>query len=439
MRRRMARVQFRARRPARSRTSRSTQSRTSQTARRPSLFNKRANTGKARIGKMTKTKIKKKKIRGSIFETESSGVVTGTTNRRYPVILGHISSPAFRVYFAVVRAVVKLLAQKLDIDFKSWDEYVAVTRVGADTTGPQAAVSMTIYYQYQTAADSDLLEGSHDVLTRQSWDKVALDLADKWKNIMNDDAVGGEADLFRLEKIWVQMQSQSTTTSDSIKEEPRAVMNAKDIKVFVDCQSRMTIQNRTPAVTVGTEETTNRNDIAANPLIGKCYNMTAGYANLCSVNAITGGGPGSDIFSTQQGGAIFGDLSGMDGSAQRQFYSIPSERAFSNVNKSYAVSLIPGNCKTSFTKYSKKMRLNTFLYKIRPSVRLIPDGTTTNTATDVPHFRMATGKFYLLRKSLHDGSTDDPFPVVAWQVQARINAFASHKRSVYTCTFKEDV
>lgn len=396
------------------------------------------NSGRARLGKFNKKMIKKPRVKGCNFELVTSGTVTNSTNRRYPVLVGHTTCGPSRMFLIGIRGLVKLIAQKMTMDFKTWDEYVQVTRVGADTTGPQAAVSFTIFYQYQGATGGDLLENNFDVLTRVSWDDVALGLANQIKDLLNNDAAGGELSKFSIEKIWVQTQHQSTTPSQSIKDEATCIMAGKDIFVELDCYSKLVIQNRTPAVTIGTDETTNRNDIAANPLVGKAYYMTEGMAPLSRISPITGGGNGAVVRGTDRTGVIFASPDSFPTENGRQYFAIPAHHAFRNVKGTSQVSLIPGNVKSSIVKYHRKMRLNTFLLKMRQAVRTIPDGVSLKSSADFPDHPLAKGVFFLLKKSLHDGSVNDPFPSVAWQVNQKTNVSCTHKRSVYVTNFKEE-
>lgn len=396
------------------------------------------NKGKARLGKFNKKLLPKVKPRGCNFEIVSSGVVTNANNRRYPVLVGHTSCGPARMFLLGIRGLVKLIAQKMTMDFKTWDEYVQITRVGTDTTGPQAQVSFSIFYQYQGATGGDLLENSYDVLTRVSWDDVALGLANQLKDLMNNDGGGGELAKFSINKIWVQTQHQSTTPSQSVKDEASCIMSGKDIHIELDCYSKLTIQNRTPAVTIGTDEVTNRNDIAANPLVGKAYYMTSGTAPLARISPLTGGGNGGVVRGTDRNGTIFASPDSFADENARQYFAIPSHRAFQNVKGTSTVSLIPGNVKSNIVKYHKKMRLNTFLLKMRQAIRIIPDGVSLKNSADFPDHPLANGVFYLLKKSLHDGSENDPFPSVAFQCNQKTNVVCTHKRSVYVTNFKEE-
>lgn len=396
-----------------------------------SLFGKAKNS-RVRIFKKRAT-VKAPKY-GSVFNVETSGTLTVTVDRRYPCVVGHVTSGAHRMFVNGIRAVVKLVARKLKMDFRSWDQEVLVDRA----PGVSPTSNARLYWNYQDTVAGDLVEDNVDVAATDSWDALAVRMANKIKDKFNDNSAGAELAIYQMNQIWWQWQAASAATQ-SVKDQPEFVISAKDIMLTFDCQSELAIQNRTPAVTVGTGDETNRNDIAANPLVGKAYNMTKGYVSLKFVPKDASGGNGSKLIPNPQSGVLFANPGGFNAEIARQYAAMPYAQAFENVKSCSPVVMTPGNVKKSYVKYRKTMRLNYFLKAIRGAVRLVPDVNNIVADSTLVEYPFAVGRFFLLRKSLHDGTDSDPFPTIAFQCQNKTSVQATHRNKTYTCVFKEYV
>lgn len=305
-----------------------------------------------------KNQISIKLSNGSITKIED-GFVTPAEN--YCQYVGH--GPATkRVYSSVGRALMKVLWNRAGLNLKNWDELI-------EGLAPTVHYWIVITYQELDSNTGGLVSQYIDIT--KTYATIADELVAKIAAIAERVTF---ADMFLL-------QGTSSTNSAST-DLPRAKVNLDDVHLFFEFYSTLKIQNRTLGQAVsgvtGDGDADLEDNIANNPLVGKCYTSDKKWQNGFTINQL----PQASTIDLKQLSAD--NLTGIiqfpstifDGTPALQNYCRKPPPPFVfGVAKASTVVIRPGEIRPSKISFKCTMKFNTFFMKyIYESLRTITTG-----------------------------------------------------------------
>ncbi|AXH73055.1 MAG: putative capsid protein [Circoviridae sp.] len=214
--------------------------------------------------------------------------------------------------------------------------------------------------------------------------------------------------------VFQSISYYANTTAPVQLEMPAALIHLSGAFVNVGYTSKMTVQNQTGARGVGTDESSAL-DVANNPLSGKLYHgngntLCPSFAN--NTAAVTPG------IAAIDSGLIDFNITNFSTEMTYTYHRPPSAAAFVNCRNAKNVSVNPGEMRTSFIKWQKKMSFNKFMTGMYPYLAQ---------AANAPR-RISLGKFAALGLDKRCRTVGDPNIQLAVELQCRYHAVFSEVR-----------
>jgi len=287
-------------------------------------------------------KPKKKRVsnffkKGVIF-TNESGVVQSSTACAY---VGH--GFASRAMVKVMcQALVRTLFEKVGLSIVSMTE-----RIQGNLPGTWVVGGGIMLLQYRTSVGAEIKEQGYSVVADETFDE----LAERFLGFFY--SIGGLFEIIGM--------AYTPASSGSHRD---VYVDLSSIKVVFECDSWLTLQNRTAAVSTGPNDESNALDVANNPIEGKVYGGRSNgplvrYGDQASTAAVLVANPLSGQIKFDPTAAAVG--SGMEANLIRP----PNRATLTYATKVSSVRLAPGAMKKGHLKYYASMKLNDFFTKYK--------------------------------------------------------------------------
>jgi hypothetical protein len=327
---------------------------------------------------------------GAVLKREDGGVV----NSQECQYLGVASAPVATTVICVCRAIVKKLAQKMEIDFEDWDKIIPV---------PTTTWRLT-YFFYPNAIDNTPTFRNIAIGATDTWDVLAINLQQDW-----DVAITSGMKPI-MEKVLIENNAGNITYAQLLM---------KQFYLDVYTSGRISIQNRTAGGT-SLEQADNRNEITSNPLIGKAY---FGNGNAFVQRSMTGSGAG-DFVAASTSGLLVTDATV---TMPRVLSKPPPASFFLGAKTASAVKINPGVIKTISVRRFQKMAFNSFFQSFARSI-----------AGPSAQYKWSVGKVVLLglEKAI-DSRGLEPDIVLAHQTDLTIKIKGSYSDKVVTSVLQD--
>jgi len=297
--------------------------------------------------------------KGIVIHNES-GVVQSSTSCAY---VGHGFANRAMVK-AMCQALVRTLFEKVGLTMVSMTD-----RIQGNFAGAWVVAGGTMRLQYRTTVGEAIQELAFTVIADETFDGLAERLLAGFFY-----SIGVTADIFQLTGMF--FSDSSTGSSRDV------YVDLSNIKVLFDCDSWLTLQNRTAAVSTGPNDESNALDVANNPIEGKVY---GGRGNGPMVRFGDQAAVAAVLIADSLSGQIGFDPEAAAVGFRMKFNLIrpPNLATLSYANKSSPVRLAPGAMKKGHLKYTATLKLNDWISKFKQVMQ--------NAETD--NIRMSSGSF----------------------------------------------
>lgn len=355
--------------------------------------------------KPKKVKFTKVRQSGTQSMIESGGVIT-SDNALY---VGH-SVPGVALLKEVTRAIIKKLFQKLGHRVLSMQDKVQ------DDSTTYIVSPGRIRFAYRRSAGDPLQTIDTTLVADVTYDGAAQAVYANFITVMNTPSTRPE--LFFDEIMYFEHDSTGNVTRT-----PMAKLFLSALRVDIVVNSKLHLQNRTIAGVSGTTDQSNMLDVANNPLDGKIYAGTGSNAQLKFADNFSSL---SDIFAsnTENGLCTVVPASGSnytDG-MMSVYKRPPSSYAFKFVTKATTCRLDPGQIKSSFVKFTKRMSFARLMHDMYMYMYQVGLG-------NAPRHPIGNFKMFGFEKRCNT-TVDEPQISVGYEVNATLTVGVFEKPSV---------
>ncbi len=256
-----------------------------------------------------------------------------------------------------------------------------------------ATTSVGIWHiSYRNQLNGPLLFSQFLIPAEENYGDVANELRDRLYNLSN------VVTTLNLYEMWLE----PTAGNNAQHVGYAARIHLQNMSISWDCSSKMEIQNRTLANSGGSGEN-NRNDVANNPVGGKLYSGTGNGTSLSYYNTLVALTELDLLTADTDSGVLDFDVNGTNVTTGMKlaYKRPPPHSMFTNVRKSAAVSIQPGQIKTSFLRWTRTLTVNNFL-------KLMFEYMTNRGGGGAGHVRVSIGSFnlYGFEKRCDTGGTE---------------------------------
>jgi hypothetical protein len=324
---------------------------------------------------------------GSVRKMESGDTLSDV----HCLYAGVASAPTDTVVNSVARSLIKRLAQKMDIDFEAWE-----------VTVPVPAATWDIQYTfYPNAIDNVATSRVIAMGAPDTWATVAFNLSTDWATAIASTQ----------KPVFERISIRSAGTVQEL-----ATIKLKQFRLDICTSGRISIQNRTPGGTTVTEED-NRNDVTANPLIGRIYIGSGNGFVQRSMAGPAGTGTADFIASTD-----YGEIRADAANSLLVLRKPPPASFFIGAKSSGTVKLNPGVVKTVSVYRKQKMAFNTFMGYYTRSV----DGPGNGY-----HWSLGKSVMIGLEKAV-DARSTEPDVLIGYQYDVTVKVRGNYSNAVLT-------
>ena len=336
-----------------------------------------------------KRKIDKLRKKGVVIESDETRTVTGSRT----VYFGHYTHPIWGVQRVVCLALAKLIGR---VVFKHVPSSIE-DRVGGNDGFTKTECIIRVYFTSRIHQDQDLEWVEQTIHSGDSYSKLADVIYNRFAEIFS---FGNADDEKMVQKIVVYPVESATGSLANMG--TAHTFNAADLKIAVRGQSYMKYQNSTKSE-LGAGGSTDKHDINANPVSGRCY---YGKGSLFALKRA------DDRTPSHQGGALrvdsrhgvgsFDVWSFADDKIDRMLQFPPNYKMWYGLKHDRHVRMQPGTLSKSTLAKTHLLKLNQWLK--------IFQGELESTAASNSAFNKRTSigvsRWYGVDKMIHDDSDD---------------------------------
>lgn len=335
--------------------------------------------------------------KGAILKVEHSQLTTDTEC----VYVGHHSLPAEFAFRTAIYALVRKMAEMAG-------QYIGNFQQSINGTSGPSNLRITMYYTTEpTGAVTSTLNGVSTTTWQALADSINSAIMTEIQNLLTEDFIVKD---IVLEDIG--------TTNNKI---PTQIIKGSDLRVRVVGTSNMQLQNRTIASNTVTTRTT-ADDVAANPVRGKCYSGRGNDLTLQDDVDVSNVARALAFDNTTGAGAIGSQSLTLSTTARQTLRKPPLAGAFKNVTKQRYVKMKPGEVRRSKCQGKMYCSLNDFICKFFKVIKAGSGGTWDAFC----RFPYGETIFYGLERMCDVGS-DEPVVSVGFEIITTMNALVTYR------------
>lgn len=350
---------------------------------------------------------------GSLKKREIGGGAVsdfpGTEQR--VLYIGHSTMNRTEIYATMTRALARKLVMMAKVDFTAWTDPLPVGTGG----------------WFVTVRSFDNLGDTAPGSTVSASLGVANDFQDLANTIGTTitSRFGGANESTTPEFVFISLSTEDPGATDSRQV---AVINLKNLYLNFYITSKMTIQNRTKSSNVVDDPSAeNRNDIENNPLNGYRYMYTGNSAYMRGTNYTRE----TNLFVPDVTNGYINFVPNSDDQRSR-FHRPPLPQMIRNCKKYGRLRIMPGEMKSSYLKYDKRMQFQAFIRLFKDQIFQIQA-----VSNDPVRCGMGNCEVMALEKSLDSREATEPAVTVGWEISQTYGCYCTYKPSNATVQIME--
>lgn len=326
--------------------------------------------------------------KGVMTYREDAGVV----EQDKTVYIGHYTSPAEGVFQIVFEAILRKLAKKSGIDFKSTRDIVG------KQYGSAAGSEGEVFYATRVIEGGTLNRQAIAITADMTWQALAAALVTQLKGLITSG----------IQRLYVEYIEICFNTDAAVPtfNHPSARIYCNNLRVCIKSTSEMAIQNRTLANTGGTgDEHHSVLNVENNPL--------QGYSYYCPGNGLRykysydAGGRVTLLADDTKGQIeLDPDDAGLPANYQSLLSRPPMAHMFQGVKGRVKQMLGPGVIKKDYLKTYANTTLNSLLQKYKQWL--------VNQSEHQIWF--GKSRVFAFEKMMHTNEASEPFMSVGWEI-----------------------
>lgn len=337
-----------------------------------------------------KRKIDKLRKKGVVIESDETRTVTGSRT----IYFGHYTHPIWGVQRIVCLSLAKLIGRVVFKHIPSSIEDL----VGGNDGFTKVDSIIRFYFTSRIHEEQDLRHVEATLATGDTYSKLADTLYNLLADIINSTYIDDEK---MIQKILVYPVESATGSLANMG--VAHTFKAADLKIAVRGQSYMKYQNATKSE-AGLGGSTDKHDINANPVSGRCYYGKGSLFALKRADDRTAGYQGGALrVDSRHGVGSFDVWSFNDNKIDRMLQFPPNYKMWYGLKHDRHVRMQPGTLSKSTLAKTHLLKLNQWLKIFQGEL----DTTAVNNSAYNKRTSIGVSRWYGVDKMIHDDADDN--------------------------------